>query len=285
MEFELRAINRQFAREVRAFSTWSDCDWKDYAPLRKCLSNVGLLVFRRQSVNEAELVAFSKMFGEPEIIVRSDWASSIHPEITRISNLRNAANEPIGGLGSGELDWHTDQSYMKEPATGAILHGVEVPENGPKTYWSNLALAYSSLPELTKRRLEGKRGIFSYAKRVSGYDQERTPEDVRRKTPDVTHALVNKHPVTGLKALYLDPATTIGVEGMSDDEGIALLAVLAEHATSPEFVYEHEWQAGDIVVWDNAFLLHRRTAFGLEQNRLLKRTTIRFDADSHLLPG
>jgi len=285
LKFELRAINRQFAREVCAFATWSDCDREDAARLREALSNVGLLVFRRQSVNEAELVAFSKMFGEPEIIVRSDWASSIHPEITRISNLRNAANEPIGGLGSGELDWHTDQSYMKAPATGAILHGVEVPENGPKTYWANLALAYSSLPELTKRRLEGKRGIFSYAKRVSGYDQERTPEDVRRKTPDVTHALVNEHPVTGLKALYLDPATTIGVEGMSDDEGIAFLAELAEHATSPEFVYEHEWQAGDIVVWDNAFLLHRRTAFGLGQNRLLKRTTIRLNADSHLLPN
>ena len=285
MKFELRSINHQFAKEVFNFSTWSDCHHQDFAHLRESLSNIGLLVFRRQSVNEAELVSFSAMFGEPEIIVRSDWASSIHPEITRISNLRNAANEPIGGLGSGELDWHTDQSYMQMPATGAILHGIEVPTNGPKTYWANLALAYSSLPELTKQRLEGKRGIFSYAKRVSGYDQEQTPEEVRRKTPDVTHALVNQHPVTGLKALYLDPATTVGVEGMPDNDGIAFLNELAEHATSSEFVYEHEWQAGDIVVWDNAFLLHRRTAFRAGQNRLLKRTTIRLAAENHILPG
>ena len=285
LEPMLRSINGQFAKEVLDFSSWSGPHCQDVALLRESLSNFGLLVLRRQSLNEAELVSFSAIFGEPEIIVRSDWASATHPEITRISNLRNAANEPIGGLGSGELNWHTDQSYMKTPATGAILHGIEVPENGPKTYWANLALAYSNLPELTKKRLEGKRGIFSYAKRVSGYDQEQTPEEVRRKTPDVTHALVNEHPVTGLKALYLDPATTVGVEGMPNNEGIAFLNELAEHATSSEFVYEHEWQAGDIVVWDNAFLLHRRTAFGLGQNRLLKRTTIRLAADKHLLPG
>jgi len=284
MPAELRSIDGRFAHEVIGLSIWSASINKSAAMLSEALSRHGVLVLRRQPASEAELVAFSAMFGEPDIIVRSDWASSAHPEITRISNLRNAANEPIGGLGSGELDWHTDQSYMQAPATGAILHGIEVPENGPRTYWANLALAYSSLPDATKRRLEGKRGIFSYAKRVSGYDQEITPEEVRRKTPDVTHALVNEHPVTGEKALYLDPATTIGVEGMSEDEGTAFLDELADHATSPEFAYEHEWQAGDIIVWDNGFLLHRREAFGEGQNRLLKRTTIRFAADSHLLP-
>ena len=87
-------------------------------------------------------------------------------------------------------------------------------------YWANLALAYASLPASTKRKLKGKGGVFSYAKRVSGYDQETTPEEVQRKTPDVTHALVNEHPITGLKALYIDPVTTTGVEGMPQDEGI-----------------------------------------------------------------
>lgn len=284
MPIELRSIDGNFAHEVHGAPIWSQ-SIREFAPaLSEALSRHGVLVLRRQPASESELVAFSEMFGELDIIVRSDWASSEHPEVTRISNLRNAANEPIGGLGSGELDWHTDQSYMQSPATGAVLHGIEVPENGPRTYWANLALAYARLPDATKRKIDGKRGIFSYAKRVSGYDQEITPEEVRRKTPDVSHALVNEHPVTGVKALYLDPATTIGVEGMPEDEGIALLDELATHATSPEFIYEHDWHAGDIIVWDNGFLLHRRDAFGTAQNRLLKRTTIRLGADSHLLP-
>ncbi|MEC7648718.1 MAG: TauD/TfdA family dioxygenase, partial [Pseudomonadota bacterium] len=196
--------------------------------------------------------------------------------IARVSNLQDARDVPIGGLGSGELKWHTDQSYMQEPATGAVLHAIEAPENGPKTYWANLALAYASLPDSTKRKLEGKRGVFSYAKRVSGYDQETTPEEVQRKTPDVTDALVNEHPITGtgLKALYLNPATTTGVEGTPQDEGISLLGELATNATSSAFIYENDWQVCDIIIWNNGFLLHKRDAFGIRQNRLLKRTTI-----------
>ena len=120
---------------------------------------------------------------------------------------------------------------------------------------------------------------------MSGYDQETTPEEVQRKTPDVTHALVNEHPITGLKALYLDPATTTGVEGMPQDEGISLLGELATHATSSAFIYEHDWQVGDIIIWNNGFLLHKRDAFGIRQNRLLKRTTIQLPESSHFLPN
>ena len=115
--------------------------------------------------------------------------------------------------------------------------------------------------------------------------QETTPEEVRRKTPDVYHPLVNTHPETGKKALYLDPATTAGIEGMPEDEGLSLLQELATHAASPAFVYRHVWQPGDIIMWDNGFLLHRRDAFATNQNRLLKRTTIRLSEKRHILPG
>lgn len=91
-------------------STWSDSIHEEAEFLRKSISTFGLLVFRRQSINEAELDALSSIFGELGIILHSDWASSINLEITRISNLRDAKNVPIGGLGSGELGRHTDQS-------------------------------------------------------------------------------------------------------------------------------------------------------------------------------
>ena len=112
MEIGLKPLNSEFAHEVVGISTWSDSIYEEAEFLRKSLSTFGLLVFRRQSINEAELIAFSSIFGELGIILRSDLASSINPEIARISNLRDAKNVPIGGLGSGELDWHTDQLYM-----------------------------------------------------------------------------------------------------------------------------------------------------------------------------
>lgn len=285
MSIELIRIEDGFALEAKGTPIWSDLKDEDIRILDQALSEHGVIIFRRQSLSESELVEFSSRFGQPDKIVRKDWASTSHAEITRISNMKNANGIPIGGLGSGELEWHTDQSYMPCPATGAVLYAVEVPANGPNTMWANLALAYDALPAATKTFLEDKRGIFSYAKRVSAYDQETTPEEVRRKTPDVLHPIVTQHPETGRKALYLDPATTIGIDGMSVSEGMTLLDDLAEHAASAEFVYRHEWQVGDVIMWDNGFLLHRRDAFETNQNRLLKRTTIRLAPERHLMPS
>ena len=284
MSPEILPIDGRFAFEVRGLPAWADMDEATVRTLDDAWSQGGVMVFRRQALTEEELVRLSCRFGEPEIIVRTDWASAEQPRVTRISNMRNAEGVPIGGLGSGELHWHSDQSYMPSPATGAILHGIELPENGPATYWANLQLAHDALPASMKQRIEGLRGIFSYAKRVSAYDQETTPEEVKRKTPDVSHPLVHTHPTTGKRALYLDPGTMTGIVGMSEENGLALLDELTTHATQPAFVYRHEWRAGDLVMWDNGFLLHRRDAFGTAQNRLLKRTTIRLDPRTHIVP-
>lgn len=123
----LKPLNSEFAHEVAGMSTWSDSIYEEAEFLQKSFSTFGLLVFRRQSINEAELIASSSIFGELGIILRSDWSSFINLEIARVSNLQDARNVPIGGLGSGELKWHTDQSYMQEPATGAVLHAFEAP--------------------------------------------------------------------------------------------------------------------------------------------------------------
>ena len=179
-------------------------------------------------------MTFSRRFGTPDVIVRTDWASKGRPEVTQISNMRNADGHTIGGLGSGELNWHTDQSYVAEPATGAILYGVEMPEDGPHTYWANLQLAYEALPQETKARIAGRRAIFRYGERYKDYEDESVPsEEILAQTPDVTHTLVHTHPTSGAKTLYLDPSTMVGIEGMDEAEGRALLDELIEHATRP----------------------------------------------------
>ena len=88
-----------------------------------------------------------------------------------------------------------------------------------------------------------------------------------------------------MASLYLDPTTAAGIEGMSSSAGRELLLELTEHATQPVFVYAHHWQIGDVVMWDNGFLMHRRDAFDPDENRLLKRTTLRLPADRHLVPS
>ena len=285
MTFEIAPIDGQFAFEVRGVNLWEPLEEDVAEAIEIAWSSQGVLVFRRQALSEEELVAFSSHFGDPDQIVRDDWRSGNHPAVTQISNMKNAAGRSIGGLGSGELGWHTDQSYVSDPATGSVLYMVEMPRDNANTYWANLRVAYDALPDETKRRIEDLNAVYDYLARQSTYDDEKPmSEELRRRTPPVAHPIVAAHPVSGLKSLYLDPTTTVGIDGLPEAEGRELLDALNRHATQPEFVYTHDWQIGDVVMWDNGFLLHRRDQFDANQNRLLKRTTIRLSPRRHIVP-
>ena len=100
--------------------------------------------------------------------MRTDWASPAVPEIGVISNLKDGQGKPIGGLGDGEIEWHSDQSYMMHPATGAALYALELPPEGGTTSWVDLRAAYAALPERLRDAVAGKRAVFSYVKRLAG---------------------------------------------------------------------------------------------------------------------
>ena len=110
-------------------------------------------------------------------------------------------------------------------------------------------------------------------------------EEAKRLTPPVTHALVRAHPETGDRSLYLNSTTTIGIDYMDTTSGLALLDEVYEAATSDEFVYAHQWQVGDLVLWDNGVTMHRRTPFDPGARRLMKRMTMRLDRYRHVIPN
>ena len=284
---EIRQLHPTLAREVAGLRLWEPLEETTVAELRALYAQYGVLVFRRQALNEAELAAFCALFGPLERTVRSDWASPTVPEVTVLSNLKDGLGRPIGGLGDGELQWHSDQSYMQEPATGAALHALELPPEGGETFWVDLRAAYAGLPRQLRGKIAGKRGIFDYTKRLAGYGRDsdqQISEEARRLTPAVTHALVRAHPETGDRSLYLDSTTTVGVDYMDTASGLALLDEVYENATRNEFVYAHQWQVGDLVLWDNGFTMHRRTPFDPGARRLMKRMTMTLDRHRHVMP-
>ena len=284
---DIRPIGGSFAREVSGVDLWRELPAPTLAALRDMWTRHGVLVFRRQALSEEEYAAFARCFGELDPSVRPDWGSKHHSGVIHISNMRNGRGESIGGLGAGELDWHTDQSYVTNPSTGSMLYMVEMPPaGGGRTWWANLKLAWEALPEATKRRVEPLHVVYDYLLRQSTYDDEAPmSEALRRRTPPVSHPLVNVHPVTGEKALYLDPVTAAGIEGWPEDEGRELIAEIRAHATKPPFVYAHQWQIGDVVMWDNGFLMHRRDEFDPDALRWLKRTTLYLPAEHHIIPS
>jgi alpha-ketoglutarate-dependent taurine dioxygenase len=286
MPLETRSLGDSFAREVVGLRLWEPLDDVTVEQLRNLWARHPVLVFRRQALAERELADFSALFGPLERVVRTEWASPVVPEVGLISNLKDGQAQPIGGLGDGELQWHSDQSYMMNPATGAALYGVELPPERGTTSWVDLAAAYAGLPDRLKRLVDGRQGVFSYVKRLAGYQgtDRVISSEAKRKTPPVLHPLVHTQPATGRKALYLDSTTTIGVAGMDEASGSALLDEIYGFATRPEFVYRHVWQVGDVVMWDNGSTMHRREPFEPTARRLMKRTTIFLSRERHIVP-
>jgi taurine dioxygenase len=286
MSIGARNMRDGFALEITGVSLWDPLPQDTVDAIRSYWADRGVLVYRRQALSEAELCAFSSNFGTLERVVRTDWASPLVPDVGVISNLRNSAGQAIGGLGDGELKWHSDQSYVAQPATGCLLYAVEIPAAGGDTLWANLERAYKALPPRLRSCIEGRKGIFSYSKRLSGYGAEdrAITAEMRAKTPDVIHDLVQHNPMTGRPSVYFDPTTVVGILGMPTEEGQAVLSDLTAFCTQPQFVYRHRWQVGDVVMWDNGFLLHRRDQFDPDQRRLMKRTTLALSRQTHIVP-
>ena len=226
----------------------------------------------------------SKRFGEINIHVRTDIRSRSHPEVVMVSNLRLENGDNIGALASGEAKWHTDSCYKSKPDTGSILYALEVPEDGGKTAWANLQLAYEALPDATKTKLEGKRGEYAYNIFNVDITKDNDIKDIRTITPDVKHPMVLKQPVSERKGLYFDPLQTYGIEDMDVSESRPLLDELTAHITQPNFIFEHRWRRGDIVLWDNCRVLHRREPFDPMVPRLMKRTTIFLPPERYPVP-
>ena len=248
-----------------------------------------VMIFRRQSLEEAELVRFSNRFGKCESTGRKDIQSPYQEEIIYFSTLKYANGNFVGGFAGGDdVDWHTDQSYQVRPATGAMLYGTEVPRDGGDIYWADQYAAWNRLPKDIQQLIEGKKGTYRYAKRYAMLNalelKDKEKANAMLSLPDAQHALVLTHPRTGRKALYADPTTLVAIEGLSEAEGARVMPILFEAGGHTDQVYRHKVHNGDLLMWDNGCTMHRRDEMRLDQPRLMKRTTFRLSASEYIAP-
>ena len=183
--------------------------------------------------------------------------------------------KPVGGLGSYELVWHTDMSYNPLPPRASLLYALEVPPDGGNTGFLNMYAAYETLPADLKRAVEGRTCIHDSSRNSAGELRKgfQRTLDVRR-TPGAVHPLVRLHPVTGRKALFLGRRPGAYIHGLSVEDSEALLDAIWAHATQERFAWYQKWRAGDLVMWDNRCVMHRRDAFDESLRRLMHRTQI-----------
>jgi taurine dioxygenase len=239
-----------------------------------------VVVFHDQDLSDPQLIAFSKNFGELDPPGPNPFGEPFlkeHPELNVISNVVEEG-KPIGNLGDGEAVWHADMTYVDVPPKAALLHALEVPppEAGGNTYFANMFAAYEALPADLKEAVEGKIAIHDASRNSAGMLRKGYQEvtDVRQ-TVGARHPLVRTDPNTGRKALFLGRRPNAYVLGLSVADSDALLDALWAHATQPRFAMCHQWKVGDLLMWNNLSVLHRRDPFDPKTRRVMHRSQIK----------
>jgi len=281
MGLEIRPLSDVLGAEIIGADVNNLRD-EDFRRIHRAHLDHGVIVLRDQHVTPDEHIAFSRRFGDLDYQVLDQYSLPGYREILVLTN-KVTDGKPLGLADAGRR-WHTDMSYNEVPPLGSLLYGLEVPPEGGDTKFANLYAAYDALPEATKRRVAGLKGIHDYVRHykraddLSGGKRAKLSDAQMASLKQAVHPIVRTHPETGRKALYIDEGHTIGIEGMSDEEAKPLLKELYEHATRPEFVYTHKWRLFDIVFWDNRCLLHQAQPYDAAKHvRYMHRTTVKGD--------
>ena len=263
MQTEILASD--FAVRIDRLDLAAPLDDAVFDEVRRLWMQYKVAVFPGQTLDDDALLRLAGKFGPIFRHAQSTLHAPEHDAVMYMSNRRQKA------LVEGELGWHSDQSYTPKPVFGTILYGIEIPENGGETCFADLSATYDTLPDDLRCRVDKATAVYSaekpgHKRRVALTDEE------RKRIPDVVHPLVRTHPHLGRKALYLSPMHITAIGGLPPAESDALLAALTTHATDPARVYVHHWTPGDVIVWDNTSVMHRRNHFAPEQPRFHKRT-------------
>jgi len=266
--------------EINGADLSQDMNDAAFAAILELFLKHQVVVFRGQHLDPEHFLRFARRFGSPEPHVLDQFHHRSHPDILVLSNVVRDG-EPMG-LSDGGTYWHTDYSYLDIPARATLLYSMQVPKVGGNTLFADQVAAYADLPDSMKKRIDGLMGIHLYGNREDMDPNSRTrayPPDERQKQvrgiAHLRHPIVRRHPLTGRKALYAVSGTSIGIEGMPEDEALSLLRELTEHSTQPKYQFSVSYGVGDVVAWDNAAVLHSATLVDPSDARTLWRITVK----------
>ncbi|MBO89940.1 MAG: hypothetical protein CMP14_10495 [Rickettsiales bacterium] len=279
MDFEVRPLKPNIGVEIRGVDLSEPLSDETVAKIRKIWLDHVIAVFPNQKVNDDQHIEFSKRLGELEIINMSALQVKGRPEIYEATNLDADNNimvddHPVLTINRGNQKWHSDSSFKQVPAMASMLNAYIVPEKGGETEFANMAAAYDELDQATKECCESLIAIHDFYWSRRDINEKAFTQQERDAIPPVRHPLIRVHPETGRKAIYVGSHTR-EIEGWDIKKSRALIDKLIDHGTQAKFTYQHKWNVGDMVLWDNRSALHRGMAFDDQKvKRRLHRTTV-----------
>ncbi len=278
IEFDISFADGVIGAECRGADLSRPVDAAAFARIEAVFNERSVLCIRGQNLTEPQYVDFARRFGDIKKIFLTDFAHPDHPEILFVSNIKKDGRD-IGHADAGSV-WHSDMSFTEHPPRATMLYAVEVPvRNGVvlgATNFSSAAAAYESLAAEMKERIDGLTVVHDVFGRRAKTGTHKQQDENRKRQPKVTHPLVRIHPHTGRKCLYVSPGECTGIVGMDDAEALPLIDELAALIPREQFRYKHDWQPGDVLIWDNCAVQHLAT-FDYrwpEERRLMWRITV-----------
>jgi taurine dioxygenase len=279
VNIELRKLSYPLGAEVTGVDITKTIPDAVFADIYKAYLDRCVLLFRGQKLNRDQYIAFCRRFGELDLKQAKHVEG--YQEITALRNIPKTDDSTPPDHYAGS-DWHSDGSFRVNPTTTTFLHAIAVPEAGGDTQFANLYLAYETLSEGMKKLLAGLEGVHMQEEKLLDHS---SPErlEASRKEKTIAHPVVKIHPESGRPSLYVGDKVMMFV-GMTAEESQPLIDYLNAQARRPQFVYTHQWQEDDIVVWDNRCINHsalgnfdRRT-----QPRHMEKIDIKGAATGHL---
>ena len=277
-DVEVIPLGEACGAEIRGVDLKQDLSDDVIAKIQQAWNEHLVLCVRGQDLTQEDQLRFAARFGPlgarkqapDQLREKTEGVWQLDPKILLVSNIK-VNGIPVGAFGDGDMWFHIDSGYTQRPYKYTFLYGVELPNEGGNTMFSNMYKAYDALPEPLKTRLAGRKALHIHEyKRAEKVDLS---TDIS-KTPHYYHPVFITHPYTKKKSLFVDRLMTARLEGFSNEESDEIMAQLYEHGEKREFIYEHKWQLGDLIMWDNLALIHARTDFPREQRRLMRRCTV-----------
>jgi taurine dioxygenase len=280
-KFEIVPLSRHIGAELRGIDLREKPDAETVQAIYQAWLDHLVLVFPDQKLSQEDLIRATGFFGELGELSRPPkyrplGFAKMLPGIMLISNIRENG-EPIGALPDGEMMFHHDMIHAEMPSKATLLYAVEIPSAGGNTLFASGYAAYDTLDPAVRQKLEGRRAIHHYNYGSTQKGDQRGTEAFG----ECTHPVFRTNEDTGRKAVYVNRLMTVGVVGMSQTESEPLLNAVFDHAERREFVYEHAWRLGDLLLWDNRCSSHARTDFPSTERRLMLRTTVKGTVRPH----
>ena len=296
MVLDIKPLDQPVGAVVQGWKSKMALSAADEGLIRAALRDYQVLVFRGHAPpDDSELIGFASRFGD--LVKGSEWFGDIdpQPEILRVNNLIGDDSVPQGTGASETLEWHSDYSYVPAVGKENFLEAIEIPHHDqPLTYFCSQYDAFNRLPRTMVEMLRSLRAHHSITSYVAGSEDEEaghTPdagEDFRKgfqakqnrdrhlgrarpRIPEAEHPIIMRHPDTGREILYVSKGITRHVEGLPKDESAALLKGLAAHSTKPEYLCGHDWQPGDMIMFDTLGTLHHRDAWSSSERRVMRQ--------------